>query len=125
MEELPLLKDKPIERCLEMRNGAEIELHCFSDASMTGTAAVVYLRQKQAEGRWSLRFVVAEAKVLPARAMATIPRLELAAAVTSVRLAACVRKELKFEGKVFFHTERGRLEVHLDRTEKITCICGK
>lgn len=72
LQELLILKDKLIERCLKMRSGAEAELHCFSDAFMVGTAAVAYLRQKQAEGRWLLRFVMAKAKVSPAKVLATI-----------------------------------------------------
>lgn len=105
LEELPVLKEKPIEWCLEMKSGAESELHCFSDASMMRTAVVAYLRQKQAEGRWMLRFLMAKTKMSPGRALAMIPRLEFAAAVTSARLAPCVRRELRIDGKVFFHTD--------------------
>lgn len=106
LQDLQCLKEMPIERCLEMRSGMEAEMHCFSGASMLGTAAVLYVRQRQEDGRWSVRFLMAKAKVSPAKAVATMPRLELVAAVTSVRLAAHARRELKWDGRVFFHTVR-------------------
>ena len=57
------------------------QLHIFTDASLRAYGAVVYLRQNN-----SVALVMSRSRVTPTK-MITLPRLELMAAVTGVRLA--------------------------------------
>ncbi|XP_065095606.1 uncharacterized protein LOC135717443 [Ochlerotatus camptorhynchus] len=62
----------------------EIEIHVFTDASVTACACVVYLRLSVNGGSWC-SLVAAKTKVAPLRAL-SIPRLELQAAMMGSRL---------------------------------------
>jgi len=73
-----------------------VELHHFSDASRDGFGAVSYLRQSDREGRVHCSFVISKSRVAPLRT-ATIPRLELCAAVLSTQLDNLIRRELDIE----------------------------
>ena len=67
-----------------------------SDASRDGFGAVSYLRQSDREGRVHCSFVISKSRVAPLRT-ATIPRLELCAAVLSTQLDNLIRRELDIE----------------------------
>ena len=71
----------------------EVELHLFSDASRQGYAAVANLRLKDVTNQVHCGFVMGKARLAPIREI-SIPRLELTAAVISVRLAKNIREEL-------------------------------
>ncbi|XP_065079196.1 uncharacterized protein LOC135702127 [Ochlerotatus camptorhynchus] len=66
----------------------EIEIHVFTDASVTACACVVYLRLSVNGGSWC-SLVAAKTKVAPLRAL-SIPRLELQAAMMGSRLLQTV-----------------------------------
>ncbi len=72
------------------------ELHNFADASFTGYGACSYLRAVSETGQISCSLIIGKARVAPTKLM-TIPRLELSAAVTSVRNGDVVKRELEIE----------------------------
>ncbi len=73
------------------------ERHNFADASFTGYGACSYLRAVSETGQISYSLIIGkESRVAPTKLM-TIPRLELSAAVTSVRNGDVVKRELEIE----------------------------
>jgi hypothetical protein len=83
---LPQLGEINVPRCTQPNSRDEdCELHAFVDASLTAFGAVVYSRTIDEQGKVTVRFVVAKAKVTPLQVV-SIPRLELMAAVLGVRL---------------------------------------
>ena len=74
---------------------AQQELHVFSDASSFAYGSCCYLRLVNQQGKTHCCFVAGKARVAPIKTV-TIPRLELTAAVLSVRLETLVKKELGF-----------------------------
>ncbi|XP_043242095.1 uncharacterized protein LOC122391859 [Amphibalanus amphitrite] len=96
LEELPKLSEVTVDRCLktpEFGCVTKSQLHHFCDASEGGYGAVVYLRQENEEGRIHCAFVMGKSRVAPLKKV-TVPRLELSAATTSVRLNTTVQREL-------------------------------
>ena len=79
-----------------LRNKQKIELHTFSDASVTGIAAVTYVKIIQSNGEAHVSFVFGKAKLAPTHAT-TIPRLELCAAVLAIEITQVVIKERAIE----------------------------
>ncbi|KAK7888620.1 hypothetical protein WMY93_024180 [Mugilogobius chulae] len=73
---------------------ARYELHNFSDASLNGYGACSYLRAISKEGQITCSLVMGKARVTPTK-QTTIPRLELSSAVTSVRNADVIKRELE------------------------------
>ena len=63
----------------------EIQLHVFGDASELAYGSVAYLRFSFKDGRHELSYVISKSKLAPLKVV-TLPRLELNAAVTAVRL---------------------------------------
>ena len=74
----------------------ETSLHHFSDASEKGYSQRSYIRLKNDEGKMHCSLLVGKFKVTSKKFM-SIPRLELTAAVLSVKMACLIRKELNFE----------------------------
>ena len=68
----------------------------FSDASKDGYGQCSYVRLIDTEDSVCCSLVMAKARVAPIKSV-TIPRLELTAAVTSVRVSNFLDKELKYE----------------------------
>lgn len=95
-KELPLLEKMKIPRC-HKPNGFEtpktVELHHFSDASVDGYGQCSYLRLVNEKDEVHCSLVMGKARVSPLKPI-TIPRMELAAAVTSVRVSQMLRREL-------------------------------
>ena len=71
-----------------------VQLHIFSDGSRVGCRAVAFLRFVNACGRIHCIFVMGKARLAPIHEI-TIPRLELTAAVISVKLSQIIREELE------------------------------
>ncbi|CAB3243980.1 unnamed protein product [Arctia plantaginis] len=61
-------------------------LHGFCDASVSGYAAVVYLRTVKRDGTTAVHLVTAKSKVAPLRTRLSIPKLELSGAALLTRL---------------------------------------
>ena len=73
-----------------------VQLHHFSNASTFGYGQCSNLRLVNEEGQVSCSFVMVKARVVPLRPM-TIPRLELADALMSVKIAAFLDQERDYE----------------------------
>ena len=68
------------------------QLHCMSDASTCGYGQCSYLRLEDE----NVSFIMGKARVAPKKAV-SIPRLELAAAMISVKIGDVVKNELEYE----------------------------
>jgi hypothetical protein len=98
-EELLLLADLNIPRCYKPNNFGKVktaELHHFSDASQQGYGQCSYLRLVDEDDKVSCSLVMGKSRVTPSKPI-TIPRLELTAAVTSVRVSNFLKRELEYE----------------------------
>ncbi|XP_013384334.1 uncharacterized protein LOC106154518 [Lingula anatina] len=94
---LSILNSLEIPRCFKPPLCDElqsIELHCFSDASLSGYGVCTYLRFVDTSGRIHCSLVLGKSRVAPLKTM-TIPRLELTAAVTAVKVSKQVQEELQ------------------------------
>ena len=99
LEDLPKLENLQVDRCFKLKNFAEIknaQLRIFSDGSRVGYGAVAYLRLVDVFDRIHCSFVMGKARLAPIHEI-TIPRLELTAAVISVKLSKIIREELEIE----------------------------
>ena len=90
---LKSLEEIKIPRCVSTGLGTvtSTELHFFCDASQYAYAAVAYLKMKDDETA-KISVVTAKARVAP---QATIPRLELSAAVLAARMYQTVMDEMQ------------------------------
>ena len=98
-ETLPDLSLIEVDRCLKPKDfGKEIscQLHHFSDASEKGYGCVSYLRCEDKDSKVHCSFVFGKARVAPLKPV-TIPRLELMAATTAVRVNSMILNALEFK----------------------------
>ena len=96
---LPELADIKVPRCYkdkELGTLAKVELHNFSDASLDGYGQCSYLRLVDTNGSISTALVMGKSRAAPSKPM-TIPRLELTAAVVSVRISSFLQRELDYQ----------------------------
>jgi hypothetical protein len=87
-----------ISRCVKPHDFGEpttVELHHFSDASTFGYGQCSYLRLVTGD-QVHCTLVAGKARVAPTKVV-TIPRLELTAAVTSVKMSVMLKEELDYE----------------------------
>lgn len=75
---------------------SRVEVHYFADASTVAYAACGYIRYVGVAGELSAHLLLGKCKVVPSKPVLSIPRLELMAAVLATRLAAIIRKELRW-----------------------------
>ncbi len=97
--DLFLLNDFGVRRCFQPENFGElksVELHHFSDASTSGYGQCSYLRLVDEEDNVHCSFVMGKARVSPLKTV-TIPRLELTAALVSVKVSNMLHKELNYK----------------------------
>ncbi|CAH0724990.1 unnamed protein product, partial [Brenthis ino] len=87
--QLSILKDLRIPRCMTINNTLTYELHGFCDSSELAYGAVIYIRVSTADGLTQTRLVCAKARVAPIKKI-SLPRLELCAAVLLSNLAKFV-----------------------------------
>ena len=81
------------------------EIHHFSDASMIGYGQCSYLRLRNEEGDIHCALIMAKSRVAPTK-VTTIPRLELTAAVISVKTSNVLKEELGYaDAKEYFWTD--------------------
>ena len=69
-----------------------VEMHNFSDASLTAYRVCSYLRLTDTEGNTSKTLVMAKSHVNPSNPV-TVPRLELTGAVLAVKIASFLGKQ--------------------------------
>ena len=94
--ELEELEALSISRCYKPKDFGSVvrhELHHFSDATFKGYSQCSYLRMVNAQGKVHCSFVIGKSRVTPLKAV-TVPRLELTAAVVSVKVSEQLRREL-------------------------------
>ena len=107
-EDVLLLNQLKIRRCYKSALFGEVveySLHCFSDASFVGYGVACYLRMVNMKGEVEVSLVMGKARVSPLKPT-TVPRLELTAAMVSVKIAAMLIDELKFNDlKVYYWTD--------------------
>ena len=85
----------------------ETSLHYFSDASEKGYGQCSHIRLVNDEGKIHCSLLVGKSRVTPKKSMST-PRLELTAAVLSVRMACLIRwKYMKGRDNPADDTSRG------------------
>ena len=96
VEDLPKLVSFNVPRCIKppsFGKPVSIQLHHFADASELGYGVVSYLRMTNDRGGIHVCFLMGKARVAPLKQL-TIPRLELAAALLSVKVDRLLRAEL-------------------------------
>ena len=87
-----------IPRCYKPDNFGRVvnaQLHHFSDASVKGYGQCSYLRLVNENQKVHCSFVMGKSRVAPLKPV-TIPRLELTAAVCSVRISQQLQRELEY-----------------------------
>ena len=98
-ESLFHLERLKIQRCLKPAGFDEVvtaELHHFSDASTSGYGQCTYLRLLNRESKVHCSLIIGKSRVAPLKHV-TIPRLELVAALVSVKISALLQRELEYE----------------------------
>ena len=109
LNSLPELSKVNIDRCIRPdtldSTTSRVELHMFSDASEIAYGSAVYIKIYDAFGNSKCSLVIGKSRLAPIKAM-SIPRLELSAAVVSVKLYQLVTQELDLKiDKKFFWTD--------------------
>lgn len=106
--ELLKLQRISIPRCYKPEGFGHVtktELHNFSDASTLGYGQCSYLRLVDENGQVHCAFVMGKSRVAPLKPV-TVPRLELTAAVCSVRISQQIQKELEYNiDEVYYWTD--------------------
>ena len=110
---IPLLAELEIPRWWntpETEDEASEQIHLFSDASISGYAAVGYRRVTGASGATHVTIISARSHVVPLNPEKTshhnsVPRLELAAAVKAVEIRQFIQKTLKRQIQTFMWTD--------------------
>jgi hypothetical protein len=83
----------------------EVQLHNFSDASEIGYGSASYLRTEFIDGRVTCSLVFGKSRTAPLRKI-SIPRLELQAAVLSVRISEIMQREIEITfSKICYWTD--------------------
>ncbi|XP_043220532.1 uncharacterized protein LOC122380948 [Amphibalanus amphitrite] len=108
MRSMLALENVSVPRCYVhegLRDDMTVELHHFSDASSVGYGQCSYLRTVASDGTVSCSLIVSKSRVAPIKPI-TVPRLELTAAVLSVRISRFLQEELKLQSvKEVFWTD--------------------
>lgn len=101
-EDLEKLGSLEIKRCLKPENFGDVvvaELHHFSDASTIGYGQCSYLRLIDDKQQVHCSLVMAKSRVTPLKQV-TVPRLELTAALVSVKVSSQLLEELEISNVV-------------------------
>ena len=105
------LEELHIARCLRPPNFGElekIEIHHFSDASPYAYGQCSYLRLVNTLGQVHCSLLIGKARVAPLK-LVTIPRLELNAALLSVRMGTFLKDELEYDNITQFYWTDSRV----------------
>lgn len=108
LEQLLVLKKTRFPRCV-VPSGAKAEslpdLLILADGSQSAFCALAYLRSEMADGSYQCRLIAGKTRVAPSKKI-SVPRMELMAALTAVRLAKTVQEGLRLEiGERWFFTD--------------------
>ncbi|XP_031350458.1 uncharacterized protein LOC116176124 [Photinus pyralis] len=118
LEEVHLLAQIKIPRWIHfsIRDSNELTMHVFCDASQNAYAAVVFLRGIF-QGKVFIRLLAAKSRIAPLK-KATIPRLELLAALIGARLSKSVLSGLAEEIKTHFWSDSTTVLSWIKRREQ-------
>ena len=101
-----------------------VELHHFSDASLSGYGQCSFPRLISESDQIHGSLVMGKARVTPLKPV-TIPRLELTAAVVSVKISQWLGEELDYQDvSEFFWTEQGSDRLHQQHNKPLPCFRG-
>lgn len=101
------------------------EIHDFSDASTSGYGQCSYLRLKNEEGDIHCALVIGKSPVTPTK-VTTIPRLELTAAVVSVKASNVLKEELRYaDFEEFFWADSKVILGYINNDTTIPHICSQ
>ena len=115
------LENLQISRCIQLADFGEIKsvtVHYFSDASENGYGQCSYIRLVDNDNRvhWSL--LLGKSRVVP-KNFISVPRLELTAAVLSVKMVCLLKKELDINFlNVVFWTDSKAILRYITNTVK-------
>ncbi|KAJ8975408.1 hypothetical protein NQ317_018679 [Molorchus minor] len=98
-KELLVLNTMSIPKFVCCEDYQTMEIHGFSDASLTAYAACIYVRSIDAQGTVESNLLCAKAKVAPIKTL-TVPKLELCGAFLLAKLLKMVQSSLHID-KVF------------------------
>ena len=118
---LPKLSDVPV-RCYKPNSFGQVshtQIHHFSDASQCAYGAASYLRIVDTDGNIDCSFVVGKSRLAPLKGI-TIPRLELSAAVVSVKLDNMIRRELDLpiKASIFWSDSTSVIQLIRNQTKR-------
>ena len=88
-QDMQLITNIKVPRCLKSFPACNVQLHGFTDASLIAIGACLYLRVETNQGRTTSHLICSKTKVAPLKT-STVPRLELAGAVLLSDLVARV-----------------------------------
>ena len=120
LSDLPQLENLAIERCLKPSTKQEVtstQLHHFSDASQQGYGAVSYLRVADVQENVKCSFVMGKSRLAPIKPI-SIPRMELSAAIVSMKLEKMTRNELSLTIDQSFLTYSTCVLRYIENTDK-------
>ena len=119
--QLPSLQSVEINRCFKPSSFGEVTdvtIHHFSDASTLGYGQCSYLRLEDEKGEVSVSFLMGKSRVSPLKQV-TVPRLELTAAVTSVKVSSLLDKELEMIPRgIYYWTDSEIVLAYITNTKK-------
>ena len=107
LSELPLLEQFKANGCVkppEFGTVTSQQVHLFSDASSMGYGTVAYLRLCDDSNRVHCTFLMGKSRLAPIKSV-TIPRLELTAATTSIRVGEMLKREVDGDPEFVYHTD--------------------
>ena len=119
-EELPLLEEMQIPRCVKpitCHVPVQTQLHHFSDASQAAYGVVTFLRVVDSLGHIHVALLMSKARLAPIKAM-TIPRLELTAAVLASKLDTSLKTSVKMKIDSSYFWCDSQLVIQYIRNEK-------
>ena len=99
------LKSLDVNRCVKPEDFGEakvVEVHHFSDASCSGYGQCSYLRLVNESGQVHCSLLIGKSRVVPLKPI-TIPRLELSAALLSVKMGIFLDQELDYANLTHFY----------------------
>lgn len=97
LEDLEKVENFQINRCFKPQDFGQItsaQMHHFSDASETAYGTVTYIKFQNDNNIVHITFLIGKARVAPLKQV-TIPRLELTAAVLTIKVDKMLRSELQ------------------------------
>ena len=94
--ELELLDKLKIPRRISNDNTRSLQIHGFADASEKAFGACLYLRSISTDNIVTINLITSKSRVAPLKCKATLPRLELAAALLLAQLTCRIKKAMPF-----------------------------